>query len=367
MTQTVPAADRPDLSRIAVLIPAYNPGLPLPQLTEELLQQDFAMIVVVDDGSSAASQPVFDELQQSSRVRLLRHAINAGKGRALKTAFNYCLLQPASLLGVVTADADGQHSVQDIVRVAARLLQPQMLQQPALVLGVREFDGKVPLRSRLGNGLTRSLFKLLYGLNVRDTQTGLRAMPLTLLPALLQVEGERYEYESSMLIAASNNRLPIDEVVIATIYHDNNSSSHFSVIRDSMKIYFVLLRFLLSSLLASGIDFLVFSLAFTLTASLPLSMLWGRGIAQAVNFLFNRKLVFRLQRGSYGMFARYLALVVLLGLLSLLMIRELQQVFGLHTMLAKLLAESILFVLSFSAQHDLVFVAARRESRHSNQ
>ncbi len=349
-------------SRIAVIVPAYNPGPSLPTLVKQLLIRDFACVVVVNDGSTAESQWIFAELAALPRVQVLNHAVNAGKGRALKTAFNYCLLHQPDLLGVVTADADGQHGAHDIVAIAATLLQPDIQAESRLVLGVREFDGTVPLRSRFGNTLSRWVFRLLYGLNVRDTQTGLRGLPMGLLPQMLRLEGERYEYESSMLIAISKNQGKLHELVIDTIYLDNNQSSHFNVFRDSMKIYFVLLRFLLSSMLTSFVDFLVFFLAFTTTASLPLGMLCGRGVAQGVNFLVNKRLVFRQHNGGHAVFARYLALVVLMGLLSFMMIRELQMWFGLSALVAKLLAESVLFVLSFSVQHDLVFAAANPET-----
>ena len=352
------------LARIVVVIPAYNPGAALTTLVHELLPYRYAAIVVVDDGSRADCQPVFAEIAQLAGVTLLRHAVNSGKGRALKTAFNHCLLLQPAVHGVVTADADGQHKTADIARVALSLATQT---EAALVLGVREFRKDVPLRSKFGNELTRLVFRGLYGLQVRDTQTGLRGLPRASLPLLINIGGERYEFESTMLIEAINHHLPVHEVVIDTIYLDNNSSSHFDVLRDSMKIYFVLLRFLLSSLLTAGIDFLVFSLALTLTGSVGAGMLWGRGVAQFVNFLVNQRLVFRQRKGALGAFVRYLALVALLGTLSYLMITELQELFGLNALIAKLAAESILFVISFSTQHNLVFAVPRQPNEPGNE
>lgn len=355
MTATVAAGT---LSQMAVIIPAYNPGQALITLVEALLRYDFAALIVVDDGSATSSDAVFAAATAHTRVTLLRHAINTGKGRALKTAFNHCLLHQRQLLGVVTADADGQHSPHDIAKVAAAMVATP----DALILGVRDFGKKVPLRSRFGNSLTRLVFRLLYGLNVRDTQTGLRALPLTALPSMLKVAGERYEYESSMLIAVLRQRMAMREVVIETIYLDGNSSSHFNMVRDSMKIYFVLLRFMLSSLSTSAVDFIVFSMAFMWSGNLAAGMLWGRGAALTVNFALNKRVVFRQHASGYGVLVQYLALVALLALLSYLSIRELQAWFGLSTLPAKLLAESLLFIISFSVQHDLIFAASRHES-----
>ena len=363
MSSATVAYDAVALEQVAVIIPAFNPSSSLCALVNELLRYRYAAIVIVDDGSHHECQPVFAGVAVLPRVTLLRHAVNSGKGRALKTAFNHCLMLGSSVQGVVTADADGQHSSTDIARVAEALATQT---QPALVLGVREFSKDVPLRSKFGNELTRLVFRALYGLRVRDTQTGLRGVPRANLPAMINIAGERYEYESTMLIEAINHRLPVREVVIDTIYLDNNSSSHFDVLRDSMKIYFVLLRFLLSSLLTAGVDFLVFSLALTLTGSVGAGMLWGRGVAQFVNFLVNQRLVFRQRKGALGAFIRYLALVVLLGTLSYLMITELQAMFGLNPLVAKLLAESLLFIISFSTQHNLVFAVPRQPSEETD-
>jgi glycosyltransferase involved in cell wall biosynthesis len=351
----------PDLSRIAVLMPALNPAAALPVLIREVLAQGFGRLILIDDGSDASSAPIFATLPADPRLEVLRHAVNCGKGRALKTAFNHCLVQHPDLLGVVTADADGQHSPQDIARVAAALLAPNVQQQGTLILGVRAFDNAVPLRSRFGNSLTRCVFRALYGLRIRDTQTGLRAFPLATLRSMLTVGGERYEYESGMLIAAVTQKQPVQEVPIATIYIDGNRGSHFNFLLDSMRIYLVLLRFFISGLLTSAIDFAVFALAFGISGSVATGMLWGRGAALCVNFIVNKRLVFHQQSGGIGVFIRYLALVVLLGLLSWLMIRELQILFGMGALPAKLLAEGVLFVLSFSVQRELVFADLRRE------
>lgn len=354
----LPAAD---LSRIAVVMPALNPSPLLPQLVQQVLAQGFGAVIVIDDGSEAASTLVFDRLPADPRVELLRHATNCGKGRALKTAFNHCLVRHSGLLGVVTADADGQHSPADIARVAVRLLQEIPRQADTLVLGVRDFGKEVPLRSKFGNEVTRLVFRALYGLHIRDTQTGLRAFPLTLLQSLLVVAGERYEYESGVLIEAVAHRQPVVEVPIATIYLDGNRSSHFNFLLDSMRIYLVLLRFFVSSLLASVIDFAVFALAFGISGSVAGAMLYGRGVALCVNFAVNKRLVFHRYGGGIGMFLRYLALVALLGLLSWLMIRELQALLGMGALTAKLLAESVLFVLSFSVQRELVFADLKQD------
>jgi glycosyltransferase involved in cell wall biosynthesis len=220
------------LARLAVLVPAWCPDAGLVPLVEALVVRGFGAVVVVDDGSGVACAPVFAAVAAVPGVHLLRHAVNLGKGRALKTGINYVLTELYAVDGLVTADADGQHRVADIVRVAQALeVQPN-----AAVLGVRTFAAGVPWRSRLGNGLTRTLFALLSGRKVADTQTGLRAFPRGLLAELLGLEGERYEYEMTVLAHLCRRGEPV-EVAIETVYVDGNRGSRFRPVRDSARIY----------------------------------------------------------------------------------------------------------------------------------
>ncbi len=232
-----------------MIIPAFEPDEQLLQLINGLLAHDAARrvrrIIIVDDGSSAAAQNIFKAVAALPQVTLLRHVKNLGKGQALKTAFNYYLLHDAdTTAGVVTADADGQHCVADIYKIADHFSESPA----ALWLGAREHgaDGRVPWRSRFGNRLTRQVFRWVTGKLLRDTQTGLRAIPAALLPALLQISAARYEYELEMLLYAIRAQVVIRELPIQKIYIDNNKRSHFNPLRDSLRIYAVFLRYLWS-------------------------------------------------------------------------------------------------------------------------
>ena len=227
-----------------VLAPVYQPGHPLIALVTEL--RDAAPdspIVVVDDGSSPASAATLDAIRDLG-CTVLRHERNRGKGAALKTGFRY-VSQAYPGQPVVCADGDGQHPVADILRVAAHAEATGHT-----VLGVRRFDGVVPLRSRVGNTVTRLLFRAATGRPVQDTQTGLRAYPGALLGWLQSVPGDRFEYEMNVLLQAARVGHPIDEVTIATTYLQDNASSHFGWMTDSLRIYRPLLRFVVSSLVA---------------------------------------------------------------------------------------------------------------------
>ena len=234
-----PVADRPGApGAVVALVPAYNPDETLVAVVGGLLAAGFAEIFVVDDGSDPACRAAFDAVAARPGVRVLRHPVNRGKGRALKTGLAAVREAFPHAVGVVTVDADGQHRPADVLRVVADFLAAP----GALVIGARRFAGKVPLRSRLGNALTRRIFRWVSGSALLDTQSGLRCFPLAAVPRLLELEGERYEYEMNVLATARRLGLPIREVPIETVYLDGNRSSHFNPLLDSMRIYSLLLR-----------------------------------------------------------------------------------------------------------------------------
>ena len=219
-----------------LLLPVYKPGHHLPTLLTEVRKAaPECSIVIVDDGSGPAAAQVLQQAESLGGT-VLRHPGNRGKGVALKTGFRYAAERHPGL-DVVCADADGQHSVPDIVRVADRVRATGHT-----VLGVRRFAGDVPLRSKVGNAVTRALFRAATGRGVRDTQTGLRAYPASLLGWLRTVPGERFEYEMNVLLAAARAGHRIEEVEITTTYLNDNASSHFSALSDSARIYWPLLR-----------------------------------------------------------------------------------------------------------------------------
>lgn len=349
---------RAPLARIALLIPAWQPGEPLLKLLRELRGAGFGCVLVVDDGSAAASQAVFEALEASG-IPVLRHGVNLGKGRALKTGFNAVLTSCPKIDGVVTADADGQHTPEDIVRVGEALAGSIAAGKSQAVLGARGFGVDVPLRSRFGNTLTRSIFGFITGTRLRDTQTGLRGFPRTMLPGLLPLAGERYEYEMTVLAhvcragrfqrAARPLELPIE-----TVYIESNRSSHFNPVRDSMRIYFVLARFYASSLLASGVDFAGFSVAYALTHRILLSVAVGR-LSSLLNFVLNKGFVFQSRRPLTGALVRYYLLVVAIALMSYELISLLTLRGGWNVFLAKVVVDALLSLVSFSVQRTFIF------------
>ncbi len=281
--------DQPSrFATLVVVIPAYQPGRALVDLVRELAGFGLASIAVVDDGSGPEYRSIFEETMLWGNVRVLRHAVNLGKGAALKTGMNFALVEYPGLSGVVTADADGQHDTAGIRSVAARFMQSPA----ALVLGTRDFEGTVPFRSRVGNSITRHVMRFAVGHRLADTQTGLRAIPRGLLERLLQITALGYEFELEMLIAAKHLGIPVVEQSIKTIYESGNPTSHFQPLRDSMRIYFVLLRYTMIALLAAGLDNLLFYSFLRATGVVAGSLLAARCGVLCLNYPVVRKAVF---------------------------------------------------------------------------
>jgi putative flippase GtrA len=336
---------------VIVLVPAYEPDSRLLALLDALrATAPEAHLLVVDDGSGGAFAPVFDAARRRG-CTVLTHPVNRGKGAALKTGFRF-VVEHAPGEDVVCADSDGQHRPDDVLRVAAHVRDGA-----DLVLGVRGFTGAVPLRSRFGNALTRALFRLATGRDVRDTQTGLRGYATGLLPWLLTVPGERFEYEVNALLQAVRRGLPLDQVDIATIYLEGNASSHFRPVLDSARVYAPLLTFLLSSSAAFGLDTAALVVLHGLVGGLLLPLLGARLLSSSVNFAVNRRLVFAAPgaRPLRAAAARYAGLVVVLFAAGYLLLAAFTAL-GVGLLPAKLLTEVLLVTASYQVQRRAVFV-----------
>ena len=340
---------------VAIIIPALRPGPQLTTLVKEISNSAVPAILIVDDGSGTQSQDIFDDCSRLPKVHILRHAVNLGKGAAIKTGIRYVLDSLPGCAGVVTADADGQHHPDDILLVAHSLER----NPDCLVLGSRQFDQGVPARSRIGNVLTRVLARAFLGQSLRDTQTGVRGIPAKLLPSLLELRSNGYEFELDMLIACKHHRCTIVEEPIRTIYAPGNPTSHFDPLRDSLKIYFVLFRFSTLSLLTAAVDNVVFYLAYRNVPSILASQAMGRLVAVLFNYSLARRAVFLSQQRHRTVFPRYILLVICSGAASYGLIRLLTHSLGINAILAKVTAELLLFIANFALQRDFVFTKQR--------
>ena len=347
---------------LTILIPAYNPDEKLLALLPRLKER-FEHIVLVNDGS-ATGKDVFEKAAPLVDA-ILVHEKNRGKGAALKTGFAYI----GAATDVITADADGQHTPEDIAKVAEGLRH----HRDGLVLGVRSFSGKVPLRSRFGNWWTRWFFFLMTGLMVRDTQTGLRGIPAALVPRVAKIPGERYEYEMAMLADAKHHASRPLQIPIETVYLDENATSHFNPVLDAIRIYRSLFQFCISSVLSFLIDNGVFAAVMWVMATkdtprrndVLIALVAARVISSHFNYFYNRFVVFRRgdvpRKGPHRSYYGYFGLVLAVGAASYALTEgcsALLDVQGVAITVVKIVADTVLFVASYLVQKKFIF--ARR-------
>ena len=347
------------LCPVTVLIPAYNPDEKLLALLPKLRER-FSRIVIVDDGSTTGRE-IFPQAEKYVE-KILVHERNRGKGAALKTGFAYL----GDSTDVITADADGQHTPDDIAQVAEGLKN----HRDGLVIGVRSFSGKVPLRSRFGNWWTRWFFFMMTGLMVRDTQTGLRGIPAALLPRVAGIPGDRYEYEMAMLADAKNHPSRPLQIPIETVYIDSNATSHFNPLLDTIRIYRSLFQFCISSVLSFLIDNGIFAAVMWALAAkdtprrddVLIALLAARFVSSHFNYFYNRFVVFRRERSAprrrHRSYYGYFALVLAVGAASYALTEgcaALLDVRGVAVTAVKILADVVLFVASYLVQKKLIF------------
>lgn len=350
------------LKKTIVLIPSLDPDEMLGSYVQGLQKEGFDKIVIVDDGSREENRKNFPKAA-GNEVVILKHAVNQGKGRALKTGFHYILntYESSEIVGVITADADGQHSVEDTVKVALKLAEEE-----CLVLGTRNFnEEQVPFKSRNGNKITTIVFQMLFGKKINDTQTGLRGIPYEFLKKCLTLRGERFEYEINMLIEAVRSKIKITEVFIRTIYFNSNRATHFSAVKDSAKIYGVMFydffRFSCSGLMSFVIDigaFAFFTKLIFPSQNVAAATFLGTVLARAISSLFNffvNKNIFACKGFSGKCMLRYYILCLGQLIVSWLLVIAVFQKLHWDTTIIKTLIDMCLFFVSYHIQRRWVF------------
>jgi glycosyltransferase involved in cell wall biosynthesis len=348
---------------IPVIIPSLEPDSRLPALLAQLKSAGIGPVVLVDDGSGEKYRAVFDTAEKDGCV-VLRHAVNLGKGRALKDAFNYCLNTWPEAIGCVTADSDGQHTPGCIAKCRDALIETP----DKMILGVRDFDAPdVPQKSRMGNKITRVVCSFLCGVSVTDTQTGLRAIPANFMRVLLHTPGERFEFETQMLIE-SKDACAIREVPIETVYDSReNHTTHFDPLRDSIRIYRIFggafVKFLFSSLSSSVVDLVLFSLfcrllrgTFGGVGYAAAATVAARIISATYNYLINYSLVFKSKAAHHRSALRYFILACVQMTCSAALVTGILALVPAAPELAvKIPVDILLFFASYCIQREFVY------------
>ena len=351
-----------DLSKISVVLPSLDPDEKLVAVIDGLLEYGFTDIILVNDGSKPENLHYFeDAAAQHPEIHLLHHPVNRGKGAALKTAFAWFLENRSDSVGVVTVDGDNQHHPAD-----TRACCEHMMKTGHTVLGCRDFNQEdVPARSSFGNKTTSLIFKIFVGMTISDTQTGLRALPRKVLEELVDVYGDRFEYETNMLLNMKRMGIGFIEQPIETVYEDDNVRSHYNAVKDSLRIVKVMIKFMLSSLGSTLIDLGVFYLAmrflagfFGAFAELAATVI-ARASSSFVNFNTNNSLVFGNEGNYKRALLRYYCLCIPQMLVSAALVTLINNLLAntapIIATAIKFVVDTTLFFISYQIQREWVF------------
>lgn len=359
------------MSIIPIIIPAYEPDNRLIELLDAINEAKINQpVYIVDDGSEEKCSNIFETIRTNVKndvyldsiisVKILVHAVNLGKGRALKYAMNEAIVDYPEMIGCITIDSDGQHTVKDMMACMKALEE----NPSSLVLGCRDFEkSNVPPRSQFGNKLTRRVMRALVGVSISDTQTGLRAIPVEYAKRLLSEKGERYEFETNMLITTKECDIDIVEVAIDTVYLDENKGSHFNPIKDSAKIYALFGKFIISSLSSSLLDLVLFSMFCKIFVNvntgvigyIVVATIASRILSAIYNFTINYRKVFKSNSTILKSIVRYAVLAIVIMLASGFAVDALHSVLPVAELAIKIPVDVLLFLVSFWVQREFVY------------
>ena len=348
---------------IPVIIPAYEPNEDFVEICNRIHLATDQPIIVVNDGNDERYDHIFKKISEDGYI-VIKHAVNLGKGRGLKTAFNYILNTYTDIIGVVTADSDGQHKPEDIQKVMIALRD----NPTDLILGTRNFEGEnIPWKSSFGNKLTRVICNYLCGVKVTDTQTGLRGIPKNFIKVLMNVQGERFEFETRMLIETKDN-MNIIEVPIDTVYESkDNHNTHFDPILDSIRIYRIFgalfLKYIISSVTSFVVDIILFALfCKILKNNIPIyyvgiATVIARIISSIYNFAVNYGLVFNSEKKKSEAGVKYFILAIAIMLMSATLTTIGVNLFNpVSEAIIKIIVDTLLFLVSYKVQQKWIYL-----------
>ena len=351
----------------AIIIPTLNPDHKMTDFVDVLTGAGYDNIILVNDGSSPETVHYFEEAARHPQVTVLTHEVNRGKGAGLKTAFRYLADHRTDIDAAITADADGQHNLTSIGRCAAAFEEDP----GSVIFGGRDFSDKnIPARSRFGNNISSVVYRFSCGIKLKDTQTGLRIVPAKYFDKFSTLKGDRYEYETQMIIAVKELQIPYHEVSIDTIYINENESSHFNPVKDSARIYKIVLayffKFMASSLFSWVVDIGIYALVMAIfrntwnaTTCHLVATIASRVISSIVNYILNRKVVFKAVDNVRKTAVRYYILAACQMLISFLLVDllagKLLKVTGVLDVIIKCVVDGCLFIFSYGIQRKWVF------------
>ncbi len=340
--------------KLALMIPIYEPTEKVLPFLLQFKKGDFDDFLVVDDGSGEAFAERFKAIEEKTCFRVLSYPKNKGKGAAMKAGLKELLEKNPDLQGIVTADGDGQHCYEDVLKT-----RDEVNAHPKnLVLGIRDFE-KMPPKSKNGNRWSSLYFQVMTGTKLTDTQTGLRGIPSFLFDTFLLTYGSRYEFEMNFLMEVAKS-IELHTFPIKTIYENNNEGTHFRPFIDSMRIMRLPFLYIFIGTTSELVDLGIFTLLtmFAFTGGSSTDIFLATAIARVTSAIYNflglRLFVFHSRANVGGNALRYLCLWGMSLMLSSGLTNFFKTMPG-HLTFIKFIVDGILGTLKFFINQLLVF------------
>lgn len=350
-----------NVENVVLVIPALDPDARLVELACGLWGRWSGGIVVVDDGSTPACEYIFDRCAELG-CEVVRHPANRGKGAALKTGIARAAELWPDAAGVVTCDCDGRHLPHDVLAVGRAVAT----EPGALHVATRDFKGEaVPESTHVFNTFTRLAIRFFCGVDVRDTQSGMRGMPMSFARTLVDELAGGFEFECALLCDAREAKLDFREVPISYVLDPNSPETHFDPLRDTARILGVMVELFVKCTLTSvgcyALDIVLFALFMRLFSA------WGadelavgaatvaaRVVSSGANFAVNQRRVFGAD-SSVVRVVRYAVLAVGIMCASAVATTLFTALLGTPAVPTKVVVDLALFFANYKLQHAWVF------------
>lgn len=340
-----------------VIIPVSSPGDKLNGYIASIIECGYKVILVFD---GCEPDNIF---HVNESCIILRNAVSQGVGRAVKTGVNYILTRLPECKCAVIADDTCTYSTEDIA-----LCEDSALSDPAaIVLGSRKLTKtSVPFKARFINNSFRIMFRTLCGINIKDSRTSLRAFSRNLMADIMGVQGEGSDFMVNMLLYTKQRNIPITEAAVDAQYFPAPKKPLMNNLADLLNIFFVFIKFMVTSLSSFVIDLLAFTLFVNIFKGfiaspqyyILYSTILSRVISAFVNFSLNKYTVFKNKGRTLKTFIKYASLcAVQLLVSSTLVFVVYDKIFAgaVSESIIKIFVDAILFFVSFQVQREWVF------------
>ncbi len=354
-------------SNAVIVIPAYNPPASFSQYVNDLVDEGFSRIVIVNDGSRTDKLPVFFKVKRLGAV-VIDHKQNLGQGAALRTGFQYYMDHyQGQSDGVITLNADRQLPAADAAKIASSLHNEQEMGSFALVVGTRNLLGKnVSDYDYNMGGVMKLLYHMLMGVRLNDPLSGVFGIPDMRVAQCLDIGGDGYSYATSMTM--SFEKIGFLQVPVSYVNYEEGVERSFRKVKDTIWILFTIFKkfifYSVTSLSASILDVILFGIFTSVTfrgnpMAIIYSTICARVISASMNYLLTKHFVFHFKSDSAQETTKSAGAFFLLSAMqcicSALVVSAMKFLLGGNVIGIKVLVDAILFFVSYKIQHKYIF------------